>query len=316
MDGLTAAPPNPALCACFRLQESFQALLNDPASGTARADALVAIKGLSFLPSYLSSTKSEKSNPEIMNSVLEFCRTRAFFPENLYVYLAPPDDYVFFVTGNVLPERWRELFPPRSVVTRSDGFAVTDPAPGLRNPPLLHFAPGWLLLCPTNLEGTILDSIRGEQSTLGESWETFRRMAARKPLLAVEVNIEDLLSRLGPNWKSESLLPTPLRDISTMRWIVDAGIFKAQLFTLRDDPRKKILKASQELVEQWKKSLPASADQFGSRLRPLVENLRTDVQGKSVFLEGPGLGKNTLDAGNRMLGIISRLAAGGVINSK
>ncbi|MBF0502924.1 MAG: hypothetical protein HQM09_22505 [Candidatus Riflebacteria bacterium] len=309
-DGLNAAPPNPALCAYFRIQESFQMLVSETASGTALSSAMEAMKSFAMFHGENDKGHKNASGPNFIGTALEFCRYRAFIPETLFIYLSPPDDYVIYVIGSVLPERWRDLFPPRSVVARSDGFAVTNPAPGSRNPPLLHFSPGSLLICPTNLEGTVLDTLREDHSALNEKWDTFKRMISRRPLFALETDLEDLFARLGPRWNCEEVLPAPFREISTMRWIVDASLFKLQFFLNRDESREQILQTTRELIDNLKNSLPAASDEFQGHLRPILENMRTNVQGKSVFLEGPGLGKATTDAGNRLFGIITRLAAG------
>jgi len=222
---------------------------------------------------------------------LGFCRERGFIPSDLYVYLDPPEDFVFLLTGSVEPERWRPLFPAERVLRRPGGFAVSsDPATTAGNPSLLSVGPGFLLVCPANLEGSILDGLRDAGGGLGERWNTFRSLVRHRPLLAAEANMARLWERLGTKGVGELPLPVAIRDLHLLRLAADERVLKAQLFSERETSRPSLERLAGEAREALLALAGPGGETASASLASAFRGLRSTIQGRSVFLEGTGLG--------------------------
>ena len=125
-----------------------------------------------------------------MITTLAFLREHfRFVPDSVWLYVRNSSEYLIVVSGDVVPENWRCLFSPERLINRGKGFSVGSQLQNSReNPVLLHVAPGYLLVFPANLEGTVLDSLAGHQEPGNDKWATFAKMVGLQPLLALEID--------------------------------------------------------------------------------------------------------------------------------
>ena len=220
--------------------------------------------------------------------------------ESLWFFYKDSGEYLVGVTGDIRPEEWKGFFSKNSLIARGTGFSVAkDLNSSQGSSVLLHFGRGFAFLCPTNLEGAVMDGIEQQQARLGEQWGTFQRMLSLKPTLALEMEPAIIWESIFPDKKG--FIPSPLGDILRFRCVIAPNLFKAQAFLPNEDARNLVTGATREFRHYLEKTFPPA--------NPATERFRDYSQGQSVFLESLQLPLEARYLESAQLGIIAGLIA-------
>ncbi len=256
------------------------------------------------------SAAAMKTEQSRLLSTLVFLRDRfKFVPDELWLYVRDSSEFLIIVSGDIEPANWRCLFSPERLINRGKGFSVGSRLQNSReNPILLHVTPGYLMVFPSNLEGTVLDALAGAGDRISDKWNTFVKMAGMKPLLALELDSADTAG------SSSSLgAPFPLSEVQRFRCLIGRDLTKLQAFLVHDDARTLLLSQIIDVMREIAappESTHASINEASMNENPLpgaIGALKAKIQGQSVFLEGPGLQQNHSLAAAAAIGVIDSI---------
>ncbi|MBF0546317.1 MAG: hypothetical protein HQM08_17870 [Candidatus Riflebacteria bacterium] len=272
-DGLFVSVPNPALCCAL----NFKNISNL----------------LSSKPSFQDSQNITSSETQIISEkILHFLKEMNFLPESMFFYYQPPVDFLVNVGGEIDVDRWRALFKEENIINRRIGFSVIDSSQKEKNnPTVLFIASGSILIYPANLEEAVLKDFSEKRCTLPEKWETFKKMASRKPFLALEANLELLFEKLTPGVLKNLELIEPWSELALVRIIMEKDFFKAQFFSNREDFIARNKGFGDEIINFLKKDFKFFDSLSANFSEKFFEKVSVSYQGKSIFLNGDGLGE-------------------------
>ena len=327
-DPLSLALPEPQLCLYSRIGPTLREVIREQIASTTAGAAVSTITSAYVAGRDWGNTwkqeiqkkagknqkkkslKPDTSSPSRMVSALAFLRDRMkFVPEETWLYVRNSSEFLLVVSGDVVPENWRCLFSPELLINRGKGFSVGNQLQNSReNPILLHVTPGFLLVFPANLEGTVLDGLSETAPRLGEKWNTFMKMANLKPLLALELDTSEQVSA-----QSEAGAPFPFSEIQRLRCLVSTDLIKGQAFLIHDDARTLVLSQIIDLVRELTAPLETATGNINqaslqeSPWPAIARAMKAKIQGQSVFLDGPGFKHHLSTAGAAVIGAIDSL---------
>ncbi len=319
----TAAIVDPVLCMYAQLGSGYDEAVRVAGSDLANPDALEKVPSLQDAMAFVRGWRATVQYPEnphpneiasnsvpalfaVLNNVAKRCRFR---PDGLYVFFRDRDSFSLVITGAVDPAAWRQLFVPSRIIDRVDGFAVVGNLHETAdNPTVLHVGMGYLLICPANLEGTLLDNIVAGRSPLGEKWTMFGKMLSLSPVVAIDADVQGLLAAcVDPALSARK--PYPLANIAVFRLIVAPQVVKAQFATDDDAARQILQRFADDLVARWRDGATASSP---AALRGLRDSLKVGQQGRSVIVEGSGLNHGSHVVSGVAVGCLAALTEPGL----
>lgn len=345
MDRPVAPLKEPILCVYLRLQEGFTLATGGdgpseeprpgPQGGTPEATSGKlrqameswrgwrnamrqegARKGKAATPETSAPASAPGTSADPQPLVQKLAGDRSFLPEDLYFYFRNPGEFALLLTGTIEPGRWRDLFPEALILPRDQGFAVLVDPGGNGHQMVLHLRNGLAFLAPAELEGNLVDALRDGASGLTERFKTFRAMVQRRPLLAVEADLQALSARLPQGGNSDLVLGEPLSSVSMFRLLLDRQILKAQFHLPEDGSRVEMAALADSLVAGIQAAVTGSGTAgidslkvlAGEPTRKLLAGMRSETKGQSVFIEAPGLAGDEALAGLSILGLFASIA--------
>ncbi|RCK79650.1 MAG: hypothetical protein OZSIB_4122 [Candidatus Ozemobacter sibiricus] len=322
MDRPVAPLDSPVLCLFWRVRDTFDLVVGDPRNQQTRLAAEFLRQATQAWRDWRGAGRPGVASGPVSSLVedpagwlRELATVRDFVPEDVSFYLRSRQEFALVLTGTIDPARWRDLFPAAQVLPRDQGFAILLPDGSGRGHLALHVRPGVIFLTPAELEGNLVDALRLGTSGLTERFKTFRAMVQRRPLVAVEADLQAVAGILATG-RSEALrLGPPLSSVATFRLLMDPQLIKLQLHTPDDTQRAALLSLTEgvagtvrEAIASLSPALPGGGP-TGAALQKFADSIWVEAKGQSVFLEAGGLGAAHPLAGLSGLALVSSIAA-------